>query len=140
MNRANEVNKAQVNLIKKIAQGGVALPKTSYDLSELVKNALLLRDHDSEEKSSIDKCKAQFIKIVKQKSDDDGWVYISIVKNVLTKRAYYRNLERSQATRSLDAMRSIAGELIKAGAIKKVNNQVMLTSTADYYLNELEGY
>lgn len=140
MIRANEVNSAQVALIKNIAEGGVDFPKTNYELSELVKKALLLRDHNSDEAEAVKRSKIQFIKTVKQKADKDGWVYLSVVKNVLSRRSYFRNLVRSQSVRDLDAMRSVSRELIELGVIKRVDNQVMLTETALDYLSELEAF
>ncbi|AUR94126.1 hypothetical protein NVP1191O_67 [Vibrio phage 1.191.O._10N.286.52.B4] len=138
MLEANKVNSAQIELIKKIAEGDVEFPKTNYELSELVKNALLLKDHEQEERESIDKCKTQFLRTMNQKSSDDGWVYLSVVKNVLERRNYFTQLRRSQAVRGLDAMRSVTRELIKDGVIKRVGSQVMLTRDSGEYLSNLE--
>lgn len=138
MLEANKINKAQVELVKKIAEGEVEFPKTNYELSELVKDALLLKDHEAEERPSIDKCKTQFLRTMKQKSVDDGWVYISVVKSVLSSRNYFTELQRAQRARGLDAMRTITRELIKDGVIKRVGAQVMLTRESDEYLNNLE--
>lgn len=139
MLEANKVNNAQIELIKKIAEGEVDFPKTNFELSELVKHALLLKDHEQEERESIDKCKTQFLRTMKQKSADDEWVYLSVVKNVLERRNYFTQLRRSQATRGLDAMRSVTRELIKDGVIKIVGSQAMLTRGSDDYLANLEN-
>ena len=140
MIKANEVNAAQVAMVKNISAGGVPLPKSSNELAELVTEALLLRDHDTDERPSIDKCKIQFIKVLKQQSDDDGWLYLSIIKNVLSKRAYFKALVKSQSFRSMDAMRSITRELIEHGIVRRVGYQVMLTDAAEEYLKKLEGF
>lgn len=139
MLEANKVNNAQIELIKKIAEGEVDFPKTNFELSELVKHALLLKDHEQEERESIDKCKTQFLRTMKQKSADDEWVYLSVVKNVLERRNYFTQLRRSQAIRGLDAMRSVTRELIKDGVIKIVGSQAMLTRGSDNYLANLEN-
>lgn len=139
MLEANKVNNAQIELIKKIAEGEVQFPKTNYELSELVKEALLLKDYEQEDRESIDKCKTQFLRTMKQKSVDDEWVYLSVVKNVLERRNYFTQLRRSQATRGLDAMRSVTRELIKDGVIKIVGSQAMLTRGSDDYLANLEN-
>ena len=140
MLEANIINKAQIKLIKDIAEGMVDLPETYYELSEIVKGALTLRDYDAEEKPLIEKSKTQFLRTMKRKSKDseDGWVYLSVIKNDLSRRLYFSNLERSQATRSVDAMRTITRELIKDQVIKRVGSQIMLTRIADEYLNNLE--
>jgi hypothetical protein len=139
MLEANKVNNAQIELIKRIAEGEVDFPKTHFELSELVKHALLLKDHEQEERESIDKCKTQFLRTMKQKSVDDEWVYLSVVKNVLERRNYFTQLRRSQAVRGLDAMRSVTRELIKDGVIKIVGSQAMLTRGSDDYLANLEN-
>ncbi|AUR86575.1 hypothetical protein NVP1086O_62 [Vibrio phage 1.086.O._10N.222.51.F8] len=140
MLEANSINKAQLNLIKDIAEGRIPLPETYYELSEVVKGALVLRDYESEEKPLIDKSKTQFLRTMKRKSkdSDDGWVYLSVIKNDLSRRLYFSNLERSQATRSVDAMRTVTRELIKDQVIKRVGSQIMLTRIADEYLSNLE--
>ena len=140
MNKANEVNKAQVALIKNIAEGGVELPTTNYALSEIVKDALLLRDFDAEESEAFKRCKIQFIKTAIQKVDVDGWVYISIIKNVLTRRAYFNDLSRSQAARDLDTVRNIIIDLMKDNVINRVGSQVFVTATAKDYLDGLENF
>lgn len=139
MLEANKVNNAQIELIKRIAEGEVDFPKTNFELSELVKHALLLKDHEQEERESIDKCKTQFLRTMKQKSVDDEWVYLSVVKNVLERRNYFTQLRRSQAVRGLDAMRSVTRELIKDGVIKIVGSQAMITRDSDDYLANLEN-
>lgn len=140
MLRANDINQEQLKFVKSIAEGEVEMPSTNYELSELVKKALLLRDYEAEELEAVRRSKIQFIKAVQQKADQDGWVYLSIVRNVLVRRSYFRDLERSQSLRKIDAMRNIARSLIEDGAVKRVDAQVMLTDKASDYLSELEAF
>lgn len=137
MLRANEINKEQLRFVKSIAEGEIEMPSTSFELSELVKKALLLRDHEAEEAEAVRRSKIQFIKVIQQKSDEDGWIYLSVIRNVLARRSYFRDLERSQSLRKIDAMRSLARSLIEIGVVKRVDAQAMLTDKASEYLSEL---
>lgn len=140
MLKANEINQEQLRFVKSIAEGEIEIPSTSFELSELVKKALLLRDHEAEESEAVRRSKIQFIKAIQQKSDEDGWIYLSVIRNVLVRRSYFRDLERSQSLRKIDAMRSLARSLIEIGVVKRVDAQVMLTEKASDYLLELEDF
>ena len=128
MIKSNNINAAQVALVAKIASGDVKLPETHLELSELVTKALLTKDHDTEERETMDKCKTQCLRTIAQLSLH-GEVYISAVKAQLNRRNYFKDLVIAKSNRGEKAMLSILGELAQDGCIKVIGFRVVLIKT-----------
>lgn len=129
-------NNAQIELIKKARRGDFGLPTSYNELAELMSDAVLARDYETEEALLMQKCKSQFIRTVQQKSNGDGWIYLSVVKNVLASRSYFKDFDKRLKLRGIDSARYIATSMIIDGLIKKNGLEVMITNKALNFDNE----
>lgn len=130
-------NKKQIEILHSVASGEIGLPETSKELHELICNVLLARDHEAEEAPMMEKCRSQFIKLVTQKANDDGFVYLSVIKNQLSRRAYYLELEKMLSARGItDTTRHVARSLISDGLAKRNGSEVMVTRKAIDHINQ----
>jgi len=134
-----EVNSAQVKIVKDAAEGLTPLPKTSYELSELLRSVLLAEDHEAKEAGAITRSTILFLKSAKQKADQDGWAYLSEIKYLLNTRAYFKDLSLSQKMRGIDAFKAITNEMVQLGVIKRIDTQIMATHLLADHITKLQS-
>ena len=127
-------NKIQIQMVNDVRSGKVALPATADLQADWLSDLLLARDYDLEEAPMMKKCKLQFIRTAQQKANVEGWVYLSVVRNVLSRRIYFKDLDRRLKLRGIDTARHIARAMISDGLIKKNGLEVMITQSATEYL------
>jgi hypothetical protein len=139
MNKSNETNSAQVQMVKDAAEGVIALPKTGFELSEMLRNVLLAKDHKSDELAAIVKSKIQFIKLAIRLGGDDEWCYLSAIKGTMNSRGYFRDLSLAQRDRGIDTFRQLTLKLISDGVIRKVGLQLIATEESKEYLKKLQS-
>lgn len=130
-----EPNKIQIKMVNDVRAGKVKLPIEADAQADYLSELLLARDYETEEAGMMKKCKLQFIRVVQQKANDDGWVYLSVVRNVLSRRVYFKDLNERLKMRGIDAARHIARAMIVDGLVKKSGIEVMITKAAVEYLD-----
>lgn len=130
-------NKIQIKMVNDVRTGNVTLPTNAELQADWLGELLLARDHEAEEAPMMKKCKIQFIRTVQQKANDDGWAYLSVVRNVLSRRVYFKDLDKRLKLRGIDTARHIARAMIADGLVRKNGLDVMITQAAvDYLENE----
>ena len=130
-------NKVQIKMVNDVRAGNTTLPTGNSDIADWLSELLLARDYESEESIMMTKCKIQFIRTVQQKANDQGWVYLSVIKNVLNRRKYFKDLDKRLKLRGIDTARHIARAMITDGFVRKNGLEVMITQSAiDYLENE----
>ncbi|AUR86642.1 hypothetical protein NVP1087A_61 [Vibrio phage 1.087.A._10N.261.45.F9] len=139
----NNINKKQIEMVEQAERGEIELPKSSKELADIIRNALLVRDHESIEEEFLIKSKVAFIKtyarlsrdLQRLGSDDPEMVYTSQVLNVIKHRKYYQTLRAMCNQRGANVSNVILQSLIEDGFASRRGNQVnMNMMKADEYV------
>lgn len=114
------LNNVQIKMMQDIESGATELPKTHAELYGLFTSILLVIDVESIEKPFLDKCRAQIIRTYFASTDGkvNEDVYLSLIKNQLKRRVYFRQLEIMCHGRNADAFRESYRKLIEDGYAK----------------------
>lgn len=130
-------NKIQIKIINDVRTGKIKIPEPIELQADWLGELLLTRDFEKEEAPLMKKCKLQFIRTAQQQSNDDGWIYLSTLRSALSRRVYFKDLDKRLKLRSIDTARYIARAMIIDGLMKKNGLEVMITKAAvDYLENE----
>ena len=139
----NNINKKQIEMVEQAERGEIELPKSSKELADIIRNALLVRDYESIEEEFLIKSKVAFIKtyarlsrdLERLGSDKPEMVYTSQVLNVIKHRKYYQTLRAMCNQRGANVSNVILQSLIEDGFASRCGNQVKINMMkADEYV------
>ncbi|AUR95173.1 hypothetical protein NVP1201B_68 [Vibrio phage 1.201.B._10N.286.55.F1] len=139
----NNVNKKQIEMVNKAQAGVIPLPKTADELADIIREALLVRDHEEIELEFLVKSKIAFIKTYNRLSRDlamagnesPEMVYTSQVFNVIKHRKYYQTLRAMCNQRGANVANEVASALVSDGIAVRHSNQIRLdTEKANNYV------
>lgn len=115
-----ELNNVQIKMMNDIENGKNELPRTHNELHSLISSIILAVDIDAIEKPFLERCKAQ---ITRTYFSETEWlsgerVYLSSIKNRLSRRVYFQTFKTICAGRNADAFKESYRSLIKDGYAK----------------------
>lgn len=130
----NNINKKQIEMVEQAERGEISLPTNSKELADIIRSALLVRDHESIEEEFLIKSKVAFIKTyarlsrdLKRLGDDKHeMVYTSQVLNVIKHRKYYQTLRAMCNQRGANVSNVILKSLIEDGFASRRGNQIKI--------------
>jgi len=131
---SNNINKKQVEMVKRAERGEIDLPTSSKELADIIREALLVQDHESLEEEFLTKSKVAFVKTYKRLSrdllnagnDEPEMVYTSQVFNVIKHRKYYQTLRAMCNQRGANVSNVILQSLIQQGLATRRGNMVKI--------------
>ena len=131
---SNNINKKQIEMVERAERGEIALPTNGKELADVIRSALLVRDHEALEEEFLTKSKVAFVKTYKRLSrdlltagnEDPEMVYTSQVFNVIKHRKYYQTLRAMCNQRGANVSSVILQSLVQQGLATRRGNAVRL--------------
>ncbi len=134
-----ELNKVQIKMMRDIENGVTELPKTHTEYYSHVSSILLAVDVEAIEKPFLEKCRNQIIRTYFKRTEGlvNESVYLSQLKNQLSRRIYFNTFQTICANRNSDAFKESYRSLIEDGYAKSDGLFFRMNESAKELLKEL---
>ena len=140
----DNINDMQIRKVKEIRLGKMSIPESHDELADLIVDVLLTLDHESLEFDKMTKCRKVFIKtyIGKINSYQDaeqciGGVYLSSIKDVLSRRKYFKDLHKMTRLRCADGFKEVYQFFIKNGYARRDGEKIIFLTDPEVLLVNL---
>ena len=114
------LNNVQIKMMRDIENGVTELPKTHAEYYNHVSSILMAVDVEAIEKPFLDECRKQIIRTYFKRTEGlvNENVYLSQLKNQLSRRIYFNTFQTICANRNSDAFKESYRSLIEDGYAK----------------------
>lgn len=128
----NPINETQKRMLEAIDSDDFKLPESKEEFRRFVISILVAVDHEANEKEFMDKCLSKAVRVYRTLTSADGEaVYISQIKNQMSRTNYFATLERMAKARGTTAIRLVTRKLVSDGhATLEGNHKIIINGSA----------